>query len=44
VPKNQLIELSDDVGFLTEKDLLKFRRKNKALDLMLLYKDAKQEE
>lgn len=44
VPKNQLIELSDDVGFFTEKDLQKFRRKNKVLDLMLTYKDAKQEE
>ena len=32
------------MGFLTEKELLKFRKKNRALDLMLAYKDAKQDE
>ena len=41
VPKNQMIDLSDDVGFLTEKELLKNRKKNKALDRMLDYRDAK---
>ena len=43
-PKNQIIELSDDVGFLTEKELERNRKKNKALDRMLFYKEMKAKE
>ena len=43
-PKNQQIKLSEDMGFITEKELKKTRSKNKALDRMLGYHEQKQRE
>ena len=39
-----MIELSEDVGFITEKELKRTRQKNKALDRMLRYAEEKKKE